>query len=200
MQIDSILADELLDKVREAYSKAADSPRDPHPFPIGYDFALSLGYSEDLLQSLPESSVERFTGVSNVSVFAEIPAGSTVLDFGCGAGMDSLIAAAKTGPDGRVHGVDFSPSMLSYARTGAAEAGAANVEFQESEGQRLPFADGMFDVALSNGIFNLNPYRAGLFQELARVIRPGGVLYGAEIVLREPMDEEERAGLANWFS
>ena len=99
-----------------------------------------------------------------------------------------------------MHGVDFSPSMLSYARFGATKAGAANVEFKESEGQRLPFADGMFDVALLNGIFNLNPYRAGLFQELARVIRPGGVLYGAEIVLREPMDEEERAGLANWFS
>ena len=200
MQIDSTLADELLDKVREAYSKAADSPLDSHPFPIGYDFALSLGYPEDLLQSLPESSVERFTGVSNVSVFAEIPAGSTVLDLGCGGGTDSLIAAAKTGPDGRVYGVDFSPSMLSYARSGAAKDGAANIEFQESEGQRLPFDGGMFDVALLNGIFNLNPNRAGLFQELARVIRPGGVLYGAEIILREPMDEEERAGLANWFS
>ena len=200
MLIDSTLADELLDKVREAYSKAADNPRDSHPFPIGYDFALSLGYAEDLLQSLPESSVERFTGVSNVSVFAEIPPGSTVLDLGCGGGMDSLIAAAKTGHYGRVYGVDFSPSMLSHARSGAANAGADDIEFQESVGQRLPFDGGMFDVALVNGIFNLNPNRAGLFQELARVVRPGGVLYGAEIILREPMDKEERAGLANWFS
>ena len=200
MQIDSTLADELLDKVREAYSEAADSPGDSHPFPLGFDFAMSIGYPEDLLRSLPRSSVDRFTGVSNVSVFAKIPAGSTVLDFGCGGGTDALIAAAKTGHTGRVYGVDFSPSMLSHARAGAAEARAVNVDFREAEGQRIPFADGTFDVALVNGIFNLNPNRYGLFQELARVIRPGGALYGAEIVLREPMDKDEKAGLANWFS
>ncbi len=200
MQIDSPQAQELLEKVREAYSNAAESPEDSHPFPLGYDFALSLGYPEDVLQSLPESSVRRFTGVSNVSIFAKIPAGSTILDFGCGAGTDSLIAATKTGPSGRVYGVDFSSTMLSYARAGASEAGAANVEFRESEGEHIPFADGTFDVAMVNGIFNLNPSRTGLFQELARVIRPGGVLYGAEIVLCEAMEDEERAGLSNWFS
>lgn len=200
MQIDSPQAQELLEKVREAYSNAAESPGDSHPFPLGYDFALSLGYPEDVLQSLPESSVRRFTGVSNVSIFAKIPAGSTVLDFGCGSGTDSLIAATKTGPTGRVYGVDFSSTMLSHARAGASDAGAANVEFRESEGKHIPFADGAFDVAMVNGIFNLNPSRTGLFHELARVIRPGGVLYGAEIVLREAMEDEERAGLSNWFS
>lgn len=200
MQTNSTARDELLVKVREAYSSASDNPNDSHPFPLGFDFALSLGYPEELLRSLPQASVARFTGVSNVSVFAEIPEGSIVLDLGCGGGTDSLIAAAKTGPSGRVYGVDFSTSMLSQARAGAAESGAANVEFREAEGQQLPFADATFDVALVNGIFNLNPNRSGLFQELARVIRPGGVLYGAEIVLCEPMDEEERAGLSNWFS
>ena len=200
MPIDSASSDELLVKVREAYSNASDNPDDSHPFPLGFDFALSLGYPEALLQSLPRASVDRFTGVSNVSVFAEIPAGSTVLDFGCGGGTDSLIAAAKTGPKGQVFGVDFSRSMLSQARAGAEDAGAVNVEFREAEGQSVPFADGTFDVALVNGIFNLNPNRHDLFQELARVIRPGGVLFGAEIVLCDPMDEEERAGLANWFS
>ena len=191
---------ELLDKVREAYSNAAANPGDSHPFPNGFDFALSVGYPEDLLRSLAESAVQRFTGVSNVSVFPEITAGSTILDFDCGSGTDSLIAAAKTGSEGKVHRVDFSPSMLALARASASEAGAANVEFQESEGQYIPFADGTFDVAIVNGIFNLNLDRASLFQELARVIRPGGVLYGAEIVLREPMEEQERASLANWFS
>lgn len=200
MQVNLTQAQELLDKVREAYSKAADSPEDSHPFPIGYDFALSVGYPEALLQSLPQSSVQRFTGVSNVSVFAEIPAGSCVLDFGCGSGTDSLIAAAKTGSEGQVCGVDFSKSMVARARTGAAEAGVANVEFRESEGQHIPFANGTFGVAMVNGIFNLNPDRAGLFQELARVIRPGGVLYCGEIVLRERMEDDERAGLSNWFS
>ncbi len=200
MLIDSTSQDELLSKVREAYSNASDNPGGSHPFPLGFDFAVSLGYPEELLQGLPQSSVERFTGVSNVSVFAEIPAGSTVLDLGCGGGTDSLIAAGKTGSTGRVFGVDFSASMLSNARSGVAEAGASNVEFREAEGQQIPFADGTFDVVLVNGIFNLNPNRRDIFQELARVIRPGGVLYGAEIILCEPMEDEERAGLANWFS
>lgn len=200
MLMDSTSPDGLLGKVREAYSQASDDPGGSHPFPLGFEFALSLGYPEELLQGLPQSSVERFTGVSNVSVFAEIPDGSLVLDLGCGGGTDSLIAAGKTGPAGRVYGVDFSPSMLAHARAGAMEAGASNLEFHESEGQRLPFDDGTFDVALVNGIFNLNPNRSELFRELARVIRPGGVLYGAEIILRDPMDDEERTGLASWFS
>ena len=105
--------------------------------------------------------------------------------------------AGKTGPTGRVYGVDFSRSMLSQACAGAAESGVANVEFREAEGQQIPFADATFDIALVNGIFNLNPNRSGLFQELARVIRPGGVLYGGEIILCEPMDdrsEERRVG------
>ena len=200
MQIDQAQSHDLLGRVRDAYSDAATNPQGGHPFPMGYDFAVSVGYPEDLLDGLPESSVDRFTGVSNVSVFAEIPAKSTVLDFGCGSGTDSLIAAVKTGPDGRVYGVDFSPSMLFHARNGATETGSTNVEFREAEGQSIPFADGAFDVVLVNGIFNLNPDRDGLFRELARVVRPGGVLYCAEIILREPMDDEERSGLSNWFS
>ncbi|MBC8281789.1 MAG: methyltransferase domain-containing protein [Chloroflexi bacterium] len=191
---------ELLEKVREAYSNAADNLQESHPFPLGFDFAQSIGYPDDLLRSLPQSSVARFTGVSNVSIFADIPTGSTVLDLGCGGGTDSLIAAGKTGPNGRVYGVDFSQAMLSHSRAGADEAGASNAEFREAKGQQIPFPDDTFDVALINGIFNLNPNRDGIFQELARVVRPGGFLFCGEIILCEPMDEEERAGLSNWFS
>ena len=94
--------------------------------------------------------------------------------------------------------MDFSLSMLSHARAGDETAGIENVKFREAEGQRFPFSDGTFDVVLVNGIFNLN--RHDIFEELARVIRPGGVVYCGEIVLNEFMDDEERAGLSNWFS
>jgi len=199
MLTDSISRDELLKKVHKAYSKASDDPDGSNPFPIGFDFALSLGYPEELLRTLPRAAVDSFTGVSNISVFAEIPAGSIVWDLGCGGGTDSLIAAAKTGPSGQVYGVDFSSSMLSRARSAAQEAGASNMESQEAQGQQIPFADNTFDIAMVNGIFNLNPDREGLFRELARVIRPGGVLYCGEIILNEPMDDEERSA-HNWFS
>ena len=131
-----------------------------------------------------------------------VPAGSIVLDLGCGAGTDPLITAGKAGPTGRVHGVDFSLSMLSHARAGAATADIENAKFREAEGQSIPFSDGTFDVVLVNGIFNLNLNlnRHDIFEELARVIRPGGVVYCGEIVLNESMDDEERAGLSNWFS
>ena len=88
--------------------------------------------------------------------------------------------------------------MLSHARAGDETAGIENVKFREAEGQRFPFSDGTFDVVLVNGIFNLN--RHDIFEELARGIRPGGVVYCGEIVLNESMDDEERAGLSNWFS
>ena len=200
MPTDSTAQDGLLNKVRDAYSQASDNPDGSHPFPIGYDFALSIGYPEELLESLPRTSVDGFTGVSNVSVFAEILAGSTVLDLGCGGGTDSLVAAKKAGPAGKVYGVDFSAAMLTRARAGAKMACASNVEFHEADGQGIPFDDATFDVVMVNGIFNLNPDRVGIFQELARVLRSGGVFYGGEIILSEPMDEEERAGLSNWFS
>ena len=106
IRADSTSPNELLVKVLEAYSSASDNPSDSHPFPPGFDFALSLGYPVELLRSLPQSSVARFTGVSNVSVLAEIPAGSIVLDLGCGGGTDSLIAAANAGPGGRLYLVD----------------------------------------------------------------------------------------------
>ena len=126
--------------------------------------------------------------------------GSIVLDLGCGAGIDSLIAASKTGSTGRVHGVDFSLSMLSHAPAGTETAGIENVKFREAEGQSIPFSDGTFDVVLVNGIFNLNLNRHDIFEELARVIWPGGVVYCGEIVLNESMDDEGRAGVSNWFS
>jgi ubiquinone/menaquinone biosynthesis C-methylase UbiE len=90
--------------------------------------------------------------------------------------------------------------MLSHARAGAATAGIENAKFREAEGQSIPFSDGTFDVVLVNGIFNLNLNRHDIFEELDRVIRPGGVVYCGEIVLNESMDDEERAGLSNWFS
>lgn len=187
-------------KVREAYSAAAQRPKEGHAFPVGRDFAQSLGYAPELLDRLPRSCVESFAGVSNVAVFAEIPEGSTVLDLGCGAGLDSLIAAERTGPGGRVIGIDFSWSMLARASAGARGSRLGNVLFCQADAERLPLGDESIPVALVNGIFNLNPARERIFRELGRVVKRGGTVYAAELMLREPLPREQQVSESNWFA
>ncbi len=176
----------LRDGVRRAYSAAARQPGDDHPFPVGRSFAESLGYPRELLDEMPLLAVDAFAGVSNVSVSADVSGGAVVLDLGCGAGLDSLIAARRAGPCGRVIGVDFSSATLDRARRAASEAGIDNVVFCRGDAERLPMEDGGVDVALVNGIFNLNPARGAIFRELGRVVRPGGEAYTAELILRRP--------------
>ncbi|HXV44816.1 MAG TPA: methyltransferase domain-containing protein [Anaerolineae bacterium] len=186
--------------VRQAYSAAADNPQARHPFPVGRQFAESLGYSPDMLAGLPAAAVDAFAGVSNVAVFAEFPPGATVLDLGCGAGLDSLLAARRVGPAGQVIGIDFSEAMLQRARQAAVEAGISNVEFRQADAENLDLDDASIDVALVNGIFNLNPARDCIFRELARVMRPGGAVFAAELILREPLPPEAQASETNWFA
>ncbi len=190
----------LRDGVHQAYTAVAATPQADHPFPVGRQFAESLGYPAELLAGLPAIAAEAFAGVSNVAIFADIPAGATVLDMGCGAGLDSLIAAKRVGSTGRVIGLDFSESMLARARQAAAEVNLNNIEFRQADAENLFLEDDSIDVALVNGIFNLNPTRDLIFHELARVVRPGGVVYGAEIILCESLPPDEQVDESNWFA
>jgi SAM-dependent methyltransferase len=185
--------------VHNAYSAAAERPSEPHPFPVGRRFAESIGYSAELLHGLPGDCVDRFAGVSNISLVAEIAPGATVLDLGCGAGLDSLIASRRVGPAGRVAAMDFSQAMLEHARRGARAAGTENVVFCRADAEGLPLPAASIDVALVNGIFNLNPARECIFHELARVVRKGGTVYSAELILSAPLPPEQQ-NAANWFA
>jgi arsenite methyltransferase len=187
-------------RVREAYSAAANRPEDKHPFPVGRAFAESIGYPAALLDSVPSVCVEGFAGVSNVSLFAEIPQGAVVLDLGCGAGLDSLVAAGRTGLSGKVIGVDFSTAMLDRARQASAEARVENACFEQADAEHLPLATASVDVAVINGIFNLNPARESIFRELARVLRPGGAAYAAELILGSPLPANVKRNESDWFA
>lgn len=195
-----IRSSQLRDGVYQAYSAVAETPQAEHPFAVGIEFAERLGYPTELLNQLPSESTEAFTGVSIVSLFADIPIGSTILDVGCGAGLDSLVAAQRTGETGKVIGVDFSEAMLNRARIAAMKMKTANVEFRQSSAEALPLEDASIDVAMVNGIFNLNPAREKIFQELARVMKAGGVVYSAEMILREPLPPEEVTNTDDWFA
>jgi arsenite methyltransferase len=189
----------IRESVREVYSAAAQRPEGEYPFPVGRCFAQSVGYPADLLSTLPSISVNAFSGVSNVSLFADIPVGATILDLGCGAGLDSLIAARRVGITGRVIGVDFSDTMLARAQEAAVEARIKNIEFHHADAENLPIPNESVDIALLNGIFNLNPMREAIFRELARVIRSDGAVYAAELILKEPLPSEFRND-SNWFA
>lgn len=201
IKLDSERAVQLRSAVRGAYSAAAVSPQGTHPFPVGRDFAESLGYPADDLAMLPAAAVDAFTGVSNVSIFADLQRGARVLDLGCGAGLDSLITARRVGRTGTVVGVDFSSAMLDRAQQAATSARASNLVFCQAEAERLPIRSGTIDVVLVNGIFNLNPAREAVFAELARVVCAGGSVYAAELILRGPLPAGEVCATDdNWFA
>ena len=191
---------ELRESVRSAYSAAASDPSGKHPFPVGPDFARDLGYPQELLSRIPNESVEAFAGVSAVSLQAQLREGQTVLDVGCGAGLDSLVAAERIGPTGCVIGVDFSPAMLDRANRSAKHSRHLPVAFVRASAEQLPLRDSSIDVAMVNGIFNLNPFREGVFRELGRVVRSGGHVFGAELILQSALPTSLQSGSANWFS
>ncbi len=185
--------------VQLAYSAAARDPGGEHPFAVGRELALGVGYPVELLDRMPEAAVAAFAGVTAVSVEAELQRGDRVLDLGCGSGLDVLTAAERLGPGGQVVGVDFSADMLRRARRALDAGGAGHVCLCRASAEALPLASGCVDVALVNGIFNLNPARRAIFDELARVVRPDGRVYASELILREPPPPAEVTE-ASWFA
>ena len=142
-------------------------------------------YSPEELAQVPRSAIEGALGVGNHLRHAQIDVGETLLDLGCGAGIDTILAAQRTGPTGRVIALDFLPEMLERTRTAAAEADLTNVEPLDGDIEAVPLADGSVDHVVSNGVINLAPRKARVLAEIARVLRPGGKLTVADLTVAE---------------
>ncbi len=166
MSRDLMHSDELKAVVREAYS-AIDSSTEAVAYKL---------YAPDELAQVPRSAIEGALGVGNHLRSAEIDPGETILDLGCGAGIDSVLAARRTGPTGKVIALDFLPEMLERTAAAAVEAGLANIETLEAEMEALPLADESIDHVISNGVINLSARKRRVLAECARVLRPGGKL------------------------
>ncbi|MBD0349461.1 MAG: methyltransferase domain-containing protein [Thermoleophilia bacterium] len=185
-------------EIKKTYAQVSTEPEHDFIFPTGRAWALDLGYPPDLLERVPDASAESFAGVANPFSLGALAPGERVLDLGSGAGTDSLVATQMVGPGGHVTGVDMTPEMIAKARAGAAELGAQNVEFVESEAERLPFADASFDVVISNGVIDLIPDKDAVFAELFRVLRPRGRLQIADVTIQRPVSEEGRRNIDLW--
>ena len=187
----------LKSEIKKTYACVSEQPETDFIVPTGRAWAEDLGYPAELA-AVPESAVESFAGVANPWELGRLETGERVLDLGCGAGTDTLVAAQMVGPAGRVVGIDMTPEMLAKARAAAAELGAANVELLEAEAERLPFPDGSFDVVISNGVIDLIPDKDAVFAEIFRVLAEGGRIQVADVTIQNPVSEEGRRKIDLW--
>jgi SAM-dependent methyltransferase len=188
----------LREAIQEEYAEVAANPEKGFHFHTGRPLARMLEYVDEWLEGIPESSIESFAGTGNPFSLGELRAGERVVDVGCGAGIDSLIAAKKVGPEGHVIGVDMTPSMLEKAHWAARETGLANVEFREGYGEALPVEDGWADVVISNGVLNLMPDKVAALEEMSRVLKPGGRLQIGDILVQKAVPESAKRKIDLW--
>lgn len=154
------------------------------------DAVAALLYSADELARLPRGAVELAFGVGNPLRRAAVKPGDMVLDLGCGAGIDTILAALAVGSGGRVIGLDMTPEMVERARCHASLAGATNVEVREGVMEDLPVPDASVDVVVSNGVLGLSPRQSRALAEMTRVLRPGGRVAIADFVVTERLPDD----------
>jgi arsenite methyltransferase len=189
----------LRSEVSKVYSRVANDPNGDFHFHRGPAYAAQfLGYDPVELAALPAECTASFAGIANPHAIAPIVPGETVLDIGCGAGTDLLLAARRVGPGGQAIGVDMTEAMRDRARVSAAAAGLPNVEVHQADATALPLPDVSVDVVISNGVLNLVPEKEKAFIEIRRVLRPGGRLQLGDIVLDAELGEEVRRNIDLW--
>jgi SAM-dependent methyltransferase len=188
----------LREAIQEEYAEVAANPHKGFHFHTGRPLARLLEYADEWLIGIPESSIESLAGTGNPFSLGELNPGERVLDVGCGAGIDSLIAAKKVGSEGRVIGVDMTPSMLEKARQAAKETGLANVGFREGYAEALPVEDGWANVVISNGVLNLMPDKAAALEEMSRVLKPEGRLQIGDILVQKAVPESAKRKIELW--
>lgn len=188
----------LRSEIAKTYTEVSTSPKGEFIFPTGRAWAQRLGYPEPELGKVPDTSVESFAGVANQWQLGRIDPGETMLDLGCGAGTDLLIGAQMVGPEGRAVGIDMTASMLDRARKSAEEIGLENVELHEGLIETLPLPDHSVDVVISNGVIDLVPDKDAVFDEIDRVLRPGGRLQIADVIIHTEVSEDARKNIDLW--
>jgi arsenite methyltransferase len=180
------------------YTEVATNPEIGFHFHTGRPLALMLGYPSEVIDRLPAATVASFAGTGNPFLFGALQPGEQVVDVGCGAGLDTLIAAIQVGPAGRVAAVDMTPEMRVKTERGARELGLANVEVREGFAEGLPVEDHTADVVISNGVVNLCPDKRAVFREMRRVLKPGGRIQIGDILVHKEVPQDAKNDIALW--
>lgn len=188
----------LRQAIQAEYAEVAAAPDQGFHFHTGRPLARMLDYDPAETEHLPDSVIESFAGVGNPFLFGRLQTGETVVEVGSGGGFDAVLAAQQVGPTGRVIGVDMTPEMLAKARANAATLGLAHLELREGFIEQLPVADDTADVVISNGVINLSPAKEQVFAELFRVLKPGGRLQIADIIVEKPVPEGAKESIELW--
>ena len=190
--------DVLREEIRKTYTEVSTEQQKEFIFPTGRAWAQALGYPEPELSRVPDGSVGSFAGVANHWTLGRAEPGQVVLDLGCGAGTDLLIAAQMTGPGGRAIGIDITAAMQDQARASAKQMRLTNVDVRDALIEALPIEDASIDMVISNGVIDLVPDKEAVFDEIDRVLRPGGRLQIADVVIHHAVSEDARQRIDLW--
>lgn len=188
----------LRQAIQEEYKEVATTPTKGFHFHVGRVLADKLDYPADQVDSLPENVVESFAGVANPFECGDLTPGETVLDVGAGAGFDAILAARQVGENGKVIGVDMTPVMIEKAQRNAESAGLENIEFRQGYIEELPVEDNSIDVVISNGVINLTPDKDQAYNEIYRVLKPGGRFQIADIAVQKIVPQSAKDDIDLW--
>ena len=185
--------------IREKYIGVAKNPEGQFIYPTGRKGLEALNYEKTLIDRLPNAVISSYCGVGNPFSLGKINTGDRVLDIGCGAGVEAILAAIMTGETGNAMGVDIVPEMLERAEANLQLTGLKNITFKKASGENLPFPDRSFHVVISNGAINLIPDKESALKEILRVLKPGGRLMMADQIASGGIKKDMKARLASWF-
>ena len=188
----------LREQIESKYAEVAREPEKGFHFHTGRPLAKMLGYHDADIDWLPESTVQSLAGTGNPFSMGPLAIGEVVVDVGCGAGFDTLLAARQVGAGGRVIAVDMTEPMLDKTRAGAAALGLSNVDVRHGFAEDLPVESASADVVISNGVINLCPDKVAVMREVFRVLRPGGRFQIADIIVHKEVPQEAKDDIELW--
>ncbi|HEY5602804.1 MAG TPA: methyltransferase domain-containing protein [Gammaproteobacteria bacterium] len=196
--ITSLQREHIIESVQAMYTEVAAMPDKVFHFPTGRPACEFVGYPASQLDAIPATAVESFAGVGYPFAVEAISKGDVIVDIGSGSGTDVLISSLLTGAGGKVYALDMTEAMREKLRTNVKKALARNIEIIEAEAEDIPLPDASIDVVTSNGVLNLVPDKKKAFQEIFRILKPGGRVQVADIVVSQEISAACRQNPKLW--